>query len=155
MPIIQDRAHHLFDAADILEVYQASSSKERTRLLAELGYTSAADIYRGLEAYLAKDEPITPQTLRNAAQNIQSPMAVGNYEIQTLLKQAAERGKQTNLLNELIGSTGAKGVDATKPIDVATLWQLINAGGATGLRKKTATATAQGAIDPSTGKPVK
>jgi hypothetical protein len=90
----------------MLKAYQGLNSKGKTAFLAANGFTSEADIYRGLTAYLPKDVPITPTTLNFFAnQNMQNPFPLIQ---QMVVGQGKQLGAQENQLASLFTSLGAQ-----------------------------------------------
>jgi uncharacterized protein YnzC (UPF0291/DUF896 family) len=100
LPTVQGAAQRLNMAAQDLATYQHLSSKGKTAFLASKGYTSESDIYRGLQTYMPKDEPVTPDSLASSA--VQVANNPDPYILTFLEQQATAAGKPKNTIAGLM-----------------------------------------------------
>jgi|SRR5215471_409338 len=105
-PMAKDRAENLNRAADVMDQYFQLASSQRTPYLYSLGYTSLADVYRGLDQYIPTDAPNTPEVFREAAANLQTPQGVQEMAQKEIIKQATAQGKDTTALRKILANAG-------------------------------------------------
>jgi hypothetical protein len=136
LPMVNSKANELYTLANQLDAYAATPSKYRSR-----AFPAGKPSTRGMTNFVPKDEALTAENIRAAADNLASPQGAQQFILKQMTAQAKARGTQANELQALQDTAQTDSMKALGPGATPTMqfmYDVLFGGGMIGKKKPAA-----------------